>query len=130
MSTSSLSAPWPTRTIYHIAQVLLFCQQHPVVSKALTCLETSWKTLEQGGKGSFVYTKALLAYAFALAGSQDKRNEILKSLDNEAIKEGKGACYHVHFHPIPVEGNRSIWSVEIVLQFSSVSMAHRGFSLD
>ncbi|KAK7826261.1 hypothetical protein U0070_021275, partial [Myodes glareolus] len=60
---------------------------HPVVSKALTCLETSWKTIEQGGNGSFVYTKALLAYAFALAGSQDKRNEILKSLDNEAIKE-------------------------------------------
>ncbi|CAO2606459.1 Mug1 [Lemmus lemmus] len=60
---------------------------HPVVSKALTCLETSWKTIEQGGNGSFVYTKALLAYAFALAGSQDKRNEILKSLNNEAIKE-------------------------------------------
>ncbi|KAM7335442.1 hypothetical protein ACRRTK_005919 [Alexandromys fortis] len=59
----------------------------PVVSKALTCLETAWKTIEQGGNGSFVYTKALLAYAFALAGSQDKRNEILKSLDNEAIKE-------------------------------------------
>ncbi|XP_038176281.1 murinoglobulin-1-like isoform X2 [Arvicola amphibius] len=60
---------------------------HPVVSKALTCLETSWKTIEQGGNGSFVYTKALLAYAFGLAGSQDKKNEILKSLDNEAIKE-------------------------------------------
>ncbi|KAH0521189.1 Murinoglobulin-1 [Microtus ochrogaster] len=59
----------------------------PVVSKAMTCLETAWKTIEQGGNGSFVYTKALLAYAFALAGSQDKRNEILKSLDNEAIKE-------------------------------------------
>ncbi|XP_075838984.1 alpha-1-inhibitor 3-like [Microtus pennsylvanicus] len=59
----------------------------PVVSKAMTCLEAAWKTIEQGGNGSFVYTKALLAYAFALAGSQDKRNKILKSLDNEAIKE-------------------------------------------
>ncbi|XP_076796626.1 murinoglobulin-1-like isoform X2 [Arvicanthis niloticus] len=60
---------------------------HPVVSKALSCLESSWKAIKQGGNGSFVYTKALMAYAFALAGNQDKRNEILKSLDKEAIKE-------------------------------------------
>ncbi|XP_036037834.1 murinoglobulin-1-like [Onychomys torridus] len=59
----------------------------PVVSKALTCLESSWKTIEHSGNGNFVYTKALLAYAFALAGNQDKRNEILKSLDTEAVKE-------------------------------------------
>ena len=111
MSISSLSAPGPTRTIYHIAQVLLFCQQRPVVSKAMTCLETAWNTIEQGGNGSFVYTKALLAYAFALAGSQDKRNEILKSLDNEAIKEGKGVCYHVRLYPVPVEGNRKVYRV-------------------
>ncbi|XP_040593033.1 alpha-1-inhibitor 3 [Mesocricetus auratus] len=60
---------------------------HPVVSKALACLESSWKTIQQEGNGNFVYTKALLAYAFALAGNQDKRKEILKSLDNEAIEE-------------------------------------------
>nr|XP_034368490.1 murinoglobulin-1-like [Arvicanthis niloticus] len=60
---------------------------HPIVSKALSCLESFWKTTEQGGNGSFVYTKALMAYAFALAGNQEKRNEILKSLDKEAIKE-------------------------------------------
>ncbi|CAO2606455.1 Mug2, partial [Lemmus lemmus] len=71
----------------YVTIALLESSLHPVVSKALTCLETSWKTIEQGGNGSFVYTKALLAYAFALAGSQDKRNEILKSLNNEAIKE-------------------------------------------
>ncbi|XP_052577522.1 murinoglobulin-1-like [Peromyscus californicus insignis] len=59
----------------------------PVVSKALTCLESSWKTIQHRGNGSSVYTKALLAYAFALAGNQDKRNEILKSLDTEAVKE-------------------------------------------
>ncbi|XP_031236150.1 murinoglobulin-1-like [Mastomys coucha] len=64
-----------------------FPATHPVVSKALSCLESSWKTIEQGGNGSFVYTKALMAYAFALAGNQDRRNEILKSLDEEAIKE-------------------------------------------
>ncbi|XP_028616885.1 murinoglobulin-1-like isoform X2 [Grammomys surdaster] len=60
---------------------------HPVISKALSCLDSSWKTIEQGGDGSFVYTKALMAYAFALAGNKDKRNQILKSLDKEAIKE-------------------------------------------
>uniref|UniRef100_A0A8C6IDN1 Murinoglobulin 2 n=1 Tax=Mus spicilegus TaxID=10103 RepID=A0A8C6IDN1_MUSSI len=61
--------------------------RHPVVSKALSCLESSWKTIEQRRNANFVYTKALMAYAFALAGNQDKRNEILKSLDEEAIKE-------------------------------------------
>jgi hypothetical protein len=30
-----------------------------------------------------------LAYAFALAGNQDTKKEILKSLDEEAVKEGK-----------------------------------------
>ncbi|XP_055460090.1 murinoglobulin-1-like isoform X2 [Psammomys obesus] len=61
---------------------------HPVVSKALSCLESFWKTVEQNGRSNSVYTKALLAYAFTLAGNQQKRNEILESLDNEAIKEG------------------------------------------
>ncbi|XP_060050334.1 LOW QUALITY PROTEIN: alpha-2-macroglobulin-like [Erinaceus europaeus] len=59
---------------------------NPVVQKALTCLESFWnKTKEK--VDSHVYTKALLAYAFALAGDQDKRREILKSLDEDAIKE-------------------------------------------
>ncbi|XP_060240134.1 murinoglobulin-1-like isoform X2 [Meriones unguiculatus] len=65
-----------------------FPATHPVVSKALSCLESSWKTAEQNGRNNSVYTKALLAYAFTLAGNQKKRNEILESLDNEAIKEG------------------------------------------
>uniref|UniRef100_A0A8C0I5G4 Alpha-2-macroglobulin n=1 Tax=Balaenoptera musculus TaxID=9771 RepID=A0A8C0I5G4_BALMU len=38
-------------------------------------------------QGSLVYTKALLAYAFALAGNQAKRSELLESLDKEAVKE-------------------------------------------
>jgi hypothetical protein len=74
---------------FHIAQFTFFSQQHPVVSKALSCLESSWKTIEQERNASFVYTKALMAYAFALAGNQNKRDEILKSLDEEAIKESK-----------------------------------------
>lgn len=89
-----------------IAQFFFFCQQDPVVSKALGCLEASWETIEQGRNGSFVYTKTLMAYAFALAGNQEKRNEILKSLDKEAIREGKNVCSQVCLHPAPMKENR------------------------
>ncbi|NP_036620.2 alpha-2-macroglobulin precursor [Rattus norvegicus] len=60
---------------------------HPVVRNALFCLDTAWKSARGGAGGSHVYTKALLAYAFALAGNQDTKKEILKSLDEEAVKE-------------------------------------------
>ncbi|XP_035316208.1 murinoglobulin-2-like isoform X1 [Cricetulus griseus] len=80
---------------------------HPVVSKALTCLESSWKTIQQEGNGNFVYTKALLAYAFALAGNQDKRNEIMKSLDNEAIKEENSI--HWERPQKPMQSERSLY---------------------
>lgn len=63
--------------------------QHPVVRNALFCLDTAWKSARGGAGGSHVYTKALLAYAFALAGNQDTKKEILKSLDEEAVKEGE-----------------------------------------
>jgi hypothetical protein len=48
---------------------------------------------------SHVYTKALLAYAFALARNQAKRSVLLESLGREAIKEGKswyGKIYLYH----------------------------------
>ncbi|ERE66194.1 murinoglobulin-1-like protein, partial [Cricetulus griseus] len=83
---------------------------HPVVSKALTCLESSWKTIQQEGNGNFVYTKALLAYAFALAGNQDKRNEILKSLDNEAIKEENSI--HWERPQKPMQSERSLYKLQ------------------
>ncbi|XP_006875548.1 PREDICTED: alpha-2-macroglobulin-like [Chrysochloris asiatica] len=60
---------------------------HPVVRNALFCLESAWKSAQDGAHGSYVYTKALLAYAFTLAGNQDKRKEVLKSLDEETVKE-------------------------------------------
>ncbi|XP_036108357.1 alpha-2-macroglobulin-like [Molossus molossus] len=60
---------------------------HPVVRNALFCLESAWKSIKEGRHGSHVYTKALLAYAFALSGNQDKKNEVLKSLNEEAVKE-------------------------------------------
>ncbi|NP_001266780.1 alpha-2-macroglobulin precursor [Heterocephalus glaber] len=60
---------------------------HPVVRNALFCLDSAWKSAKEGAHGSHVYTKALLAYAFALAGNQDKRKEILNSLEGEGVKE-------------------------------------------
>uniref|UniRef100_A0A8C8YS33 Alpha-2-macroglobulin n=1 Tax=Prolemur simus TaxID=1328070 RepID=A0A8C8YS33_PROSS len=59
---------------------------HPVVRNALFCLEKAWSSTSEA-HGSLVYTKALLAYAFALAGNQAKRSELLESLDREAVKE-------------------------------------------
>ncbi|XP_014425634.2 alpha-2-macroglobulin-like isoform X2 [Pelodiscus sinensis] len=55
---------------------------HSVVRNALFCLEMA---MEQGG--THVYTRALLAYAFALAGKEEKRRALLDSLDKEAVKE-------------------------------------------
>uniref|UniRef100_A0A8C9BQU4 Pregnancy zone protein n=1 Tax=Phocoena sinus TaxID=42100 RepID=A0A8C9BQU4_PHOSS len=60
--------------------------KHPVVRSALFCLERAWESTSEA-QGSLVYTKALLAYAFALAGNQAKRSELLESLDKEAVKE-------------------------------------------
>ncbi|XP_059538152.1 alpha-2-macroglobulin-like [Myotis daubentonii] len=60
---------------------------HPVVRNAMFCLESAWKSAKEGRHGSHVYTKALLAYAFALAGNQEKKNEVLTSLNEEAVKE-------------------------------------------
>ncbi|XP_065267913.1 alpha-2-macroglobulin-like [Emys orbicularis] len=55
---------------------------HSVVRSALFCLEIA---MEQGG--SHVYTKALMAYAFTLAGKEEKHRALLDSLDKEAVKE-------------------------------------------
>ncbi|XP_040828168.1 pregnancy zone protein-like [Ochotona curzoniae] len=58
---------------------------HTIVRNALFCLEAAWNSISEA-QGN-VYTKALLAYAFALAGDQAKRNELLRSLDKEAMKD-------------------------------------------
>uniref|UniRef100_A0A8C3M1M4 Alpha-2-macroglobulin n=1 Tax=Chrysolophus pictus TaxID=9089 RepID=A0A8C3M1M4_CHRPC len=55
---------------------------HSVVRNALFCLETAGNEKE-----NHVYTKALLAYAFALAGKEEKRKAFLGSLEKEAVKK-------------------------------------------
>ncbi|XP_008583285.1 PREDICTED: alpha-2-macroglobulin-like [Galeopterus variegatus] len=59
---------------------------HSVVRNALFCLEMAWSSISEA-QGSLTYTKALLAYAFALAGNQAKRSELLESLVRDAVKE-------------------------------------------
>ncbi|XP_032942842.1 alpha-2-macroglobulin-like isoform X2 [Catharus ustulatus] len=55
---------------------------HSVVRNALFCLETA-----ANQKENHVYTKALLAYAFALAGNREKRKALLDSLETEAVRK-------------------------------------------
>uniref|UniRef100_A0A8B9CF37 Alpha-2-macroglobulin n=1 Tax=Anser brachyrhynchus TaxID=132585 RepID=A0A8B9CF37_9AVES len=55
---------------------------HSVVRNALFCLETA-----ANGKENHVYTKALLAYAFALAGMEEKRKALLGSLEKEMVAD-------------------------------------------
>ncbi|XP_006164927.1 pregnancy zone protein [Tupaia chinensis] len=60
---------------------------HPVVRNAIFCLDSAWNAAKEGVQGSHIYTKALLAYAFALVGNQNRSIEILNSLNKEAVKE-------------------------------------------
>uniref|UniRef100_A0A8C3TWA8 Alpha-2-macroglobulin n=1 Tax=Catharus ustulatus TaxID=91951 RepID=A0A8C3TWA8_CATUS len=55
---------------------------YSVVRNALFCLETA-----ANQKENHVYTKALLAYAFALAGNREKRKALLDSLETEAVRK-------------------------------------------
>ncbi|XP_053517600.1 pregnancy zone protein-like isoform X2 [Artibeus jamaicensis] len=77
---------------------------HPVVQKALLCLESAWNTVKEGTGGSHTYTKALLAYAFALLGNQDRRREILNSLDKEAVKQDNSVHWERSQKPRATEG--------------------------
>uniref|UniRef100_A0A8C9MET9 Alpha-2-macroglobulin-like n=1 Tax=Serinus canaria TaxID=9135 RepID=A0A8C9MET9_SERCA len=65
---------------------------HSVVRNALFCLETAADQEE-----NHVYTKALLAYAFALAGNRDKRKALLDSLEKEAVRKGECSWWDVAF---------------------------------
>lgn len=71
--------------------------QNSIVQMALPCLESAWNTAKEGPRGSHSYTKALLAYAFALVGNQNRRREILNSLDEEAVKEGESKWLKKNF---------------------------------
>ncbi|KAJ1122194.1 hypothetical protein NDU88_000697 [Pleurodeles waltl] len=61
---------------------------HPVVRNALFCLETAYK------ESNDVYAKSLMAYAFGLAGKDDKSTELLESLYKEAIEKDGSVHWH------------------------------------
>ncbi|XP_072844543.2 alpha-2-macroglobulin [Pogona vitticeps] len=61
---------------------------HSLVRNALFCLETAARAKEV-----HVYTRALMAYAFALAGKEDQRAEMLRLLDEVAVKEDDGSIH-------------------------------------
>ncbi|XP_077615170.1 alpha-2-macroglobulin-like protein 1 [Crocuta crocuta] len=57
--------------------------QDPMVSQGLQCLRNSVSSTTS------LYTKALLAYTFSLAGEMDIRNLLLEKLDQQAIVTGE-----------------------------------------
>ncbi|KAM6469658.1 pregnancy zone protein-like [Liasis olivaceus] len=61
---------------------------HNLVRNALFFLETVAQAKE-----IHVYTQALMAYAFALAGKEEKRQEMLDSLQKIAVKEEDGSIH-------------------------------------
>ncbi|XP_062978761.1 alpha-2-macroglobulin-like isoform X2 [Elgaria multicarinata webbii] len=61
---------------------------HSVVRNAMFCLETAAQA-----KDADVYSWALMAYAFTLAGKEDKRQEALRVLDGRAVREDSGALH-------------------------------------
>ncbi|XP_053144598.1 alpha-2-macroglobulin-like isoform X6 [Hemicordylus capensis] len=61
---------------------------HTVVRNALFCLEMAAQVQDLN-----VYNQALLAYAFSLAGKEDKREQLLRALDGKAVKEEDGSIH-------------------------------------
>ncbi|ETE58885.1 Alpha-2-macroglobulin, partial [Ophiophagus hannah] len=61
---------------------------HVLVRNALHFLET-----EAQAKEIHVYTRALMAYAFTLAGNEEKRQEMLDALQKLAVKEEDGSIH-------------------------------------
>ncbi|XP_068111358.1 alpha-2-macroglobulin-like isoform X2 [Hyperolius riggenbachi] len=72
-----------------------------VVRNAFFCLESAL----QGDLN--IYTKALMAYAFTLAGKMDIRSQLLHSMDEKAIKQDGT----IHWHrPEVSEGSGKVWT--------------------
>ncbi|KAL8202458.1 UNVERIFIED_CONTAM: Alpha-2-macroglobulin, partial [Gekko kuhli] len=61
---------------------------HMMVRNALSCLETAAQA-----KDIHVYSRALLAYAFGLAGKEEERKEMLTSLEEDAVREEDGSIH-------------------------------------
>ncbi|XP_056385116.1 alpha-2-macroglobulin-like isoform X3 [Hyla sarda] len=62
--------------------------QDVVVRNALFCLETAMS------HENHIYTQALMAYAFTLAGRMDLRLQLFQSLEEKAVKNGNTVHWH------------------------------------
>nr|XP_033779780.1 alpha-2-macroglobulin [Geotrypetes seraphini] len=54
---------------------------HPLIRNVLFCLNTALETVTSN------YAKAMMSYAFTLAGDMEKREQLLQSLKAEAVKD-------------------------------------------
>nr|KAF6451459.1 alpha-2-macroglobulin like 1 [Molossus molossus] len=73
----------------------------PMVSQGLQCLKNSASSTTN------LYTQALLAYTFSLAGEMDVRNMLLEQLDHQAIISGES----IHWSQKPTRSlDASPWS--------------------
>ncbi|XP_044278136.1 alpha-2-macroglobulin [Varanus komodoensis] len=61
---------------------------HSVLRNALFCLETASQR-----RDIHIYTLSMMAYAFSLAGKEEKREEALRILDERAVKGADGTLH-------------------------------------
>uniref|UniRef100_A0A8D2ISW1 Alpha-macroglobulin receptor-binding domain-containing protein n=1 Tax=Varanus komodoensis TaxID=61221 RepID=A0A8D2ISW1_VARKO len=66
----------------------LLSPQHSVLRNALFCLETASQR-----RDIHIYTLSMMAYAFSLAGKEEKREEALRILDERAVKGADGTLH-------------------------------------
>uniref|UniRef100_A0A2K5CR88 Alpha-2-macroglobulin like 1 n=1 Tax=Aotus nancymaae TaxID=37293 RepID=A0A2K5CR88_AOTNA len=86
----------------------------PMVSQGLQCLRNSVTSTTN------LYTQALLAYIFSLAGEMDMRNTLLKQLDQQAIISGES----IHWSQKPTQSlNASPWSEPAALDVELTAYA-------
>uniref|UniRef100_A0A2K5LJR6 Alpha-2-macroglobulin like 1 n=1 Tax=Cercocebus atys TaxID=9531 RepID=A0A2K5LJR6_CERAT len=86
----------------------------PMVSQGLQCLKNSATSTTS------LYTQALLAYIFSLAGEMDIRDILLRQLDQQAIISGESI--HWSHKPTP-SSNASPWSEPVALDVELTAYA-------
>uniref|UniRef100_A0A2K5ZTY0 Alpha-2-macroglobulin like 1 n=1 Tax=Mandrillus leucophaeus TaxID=9568 RepID=A0A2K5ZTY0_MANLE len=86
----------------------------PMVSQGLQCLKNSATSTTS------LYTQALLAYIFSLAGEMDIRDILLRQLDQQAIISGESI--HWSHKPAP-SSNASPWSEPVALDVELTAYA-------
>uniref|UniRef100_A0A2K6UF66 Alpha-2-macroglobulin like 1 n=1 Tax=Saimiri boliviensis boliviensis TaxID=39432 RepID=A0A2K6UF66_SAIBB len=86
----------------------------PMVSRGLRCLRNSVTSTTN------LYTQALLAYVFSLAGEMDVRSILLQQLDQQAIISGES----IHWSQKPTQSlNASPWSEPAALDVELTAYA-------